>query len=90
MSTTDKRFAFWGGDIVRLLQDHPHLQLKAGDQGYVWGVYDLEPPMYEADFYSQDSSGCAMMFKEHEVERVSDPHDVRIPQDVIEFWRLAF
>ena len=41
MSISDTLFAFRNGEIVRLLSDCPHLNLKAGDQGYVWSVYDF-------------------------------------------------
>jgi len=89
MRVGESRFVYWGDEIVRLLQDHPHIDLKAGDHGYVWGVYDLDPPLYEADFYRSDGSGIAMMFVPSQVELVGDTEPVRIPQDVLDFW-LAY
>jgi len=86
-------FDYWGGEVVRLLEDHPNDGLKVGDAGYVWGVYNvyvfegLAPPFYEATFYAQDGTGIDMMFTADQVERVDDPTGARIPDDAREFWR---
>ena len=87
MLDNDIKFTFQGGEIVRLLHDHPDLNLKAGDQGYVWGVYDLLPPLYEADFYGHDGSSKAMMFQAEEVEVINDLQQVRIPEEDIKFYK---
>jgi hypothetical protein len=43
--------------------------LKAGCYGVVWGVYDLEPPLYEASFVHATGE-ADMMFVENDVEEV--------------------
>jgi hypothetical protein len=48
MSTKESGFDFWGGEIVRLLEDYPDDDLKAGD---VWSVAGFTPSLCEADFY---------------------------------------
>ena len=83
----DSNISFQGGEIVRLLHDHPESNLKAGDQGFLWGVYDLIPPLYEADFYGHDGSSEAMMFQAEDVEVVDDPQQIRIPEADIEFYK---
>jgi hypothetical protein len=40
-SAVEPNFDHWGGEVVRLLEDHPNYGLKAGDAGYVWGVYNV-------------------------------------------------
>ena len=89
MAAQKTRCAFQGGEIVQLLHDSLHLNLKAGDQGYVWGVYDTDPPTYEADFYRRDASGVAMMFEATEVALISDPRHVNVPQEVLDIWKSA-
>jgi hypothetical protein len=44
--------------------------LKAGCCGVVWGVYDFEPPLYEACFVHAIGE-ADMMFAENDVEEVS-------------------
>ena len=87
MTTKEPGFDFWGGEIVRLLEDHPNDDLKAGDAGYVWGVYNTSPPFYEADFYREDGTSIARPFTADEVEIVADMTSVRIPDYVHQFWR---
>lgn len=80
-------FDYW--EVVRLLEDHPDNNLKAGDAGYVWGVYERLgfPTEYEADFYGNDGTGIAMMFSPGDVELVDDPMSARIPDNAREFWQ---
>ncbi len=87
MSTKEPGFDFWYCDVVKLLDDHPDDELKAGDAGYVWSVANFTPPLYEADFYREDGTGTAMPFTADEVELVDDPTSVRIPEYVHDFWR---
>ena len=65
-----KNFRFCGGEVVRLVQNHPDDGLEAGDCGLVWGVYDMEPPLYEASFFDRHGSNIDMMFVEENVEEV--------------------
>jgi hypothetical protein len=89
MIERDDGFKVCGGEVFRLLHDHPHLRFSAGDQGFVWGVYDRTPAEaeYEADFYRADGTGVAMMFEKHEVELVTVAADIRIPREALEFFR---
>ena len=87
MTVSDTRFAFQGGEVVRLLSDHPDSNLKAGDQGVIWEVYDLVRPLYEADFYRQDGSDTTEMFESKEVEIVDASQSIRIPQEALDFWK---
>ncbi len=63
-----KNFRFNGGEVVRLVQDHPGDGLEAGDCGLVWGVYDMEPTLYEASFFDRNGNSSDMMFVEGDVE----------------------
>ena len=87
MTVSDTRFAFQGGEVVRLLSDHPDSNLKAGDQGVVWGVYDLARPLYEADFYRRDGSDTTEMFEAEEVEIVGASETIRVPLEALDFWK---
>jgi len=64
-----KRFRFQGGEIVRLIHDHENL--KAGTCGVLWGVYDTEPPTYEACFV-HEAGEEDFMFEAQTVEEVRD------------------
>ena len=65
---------FDGGELVRLKDDHPEDNLKSGDCGLVWGVYNLEPPLYEACFVDASGEFVDMRFQEDEVEELADRH----------------
>ena len=43
----------------------------------------------QADFYRRDGSSVAMLFEAEDVALVSDSCPVRIPQEVLEFWKNA-
>jgi hypothetical protein len=74
---SDQKFCFQGNEIVRLKHDHPDDNLKAGDCGLVWGVYDLDPPIYEASFVDQSGEFVDVMFQKEEVEELSNPQEAR-------------
>jgi hypothetical protein len=57
-----------GDEIVRLKQDCPHLGLRAGDCGLVWGVYGEQPSMYEATFRRADGKELDHMFAPDEAD----------------------
>lgn len=63
-------FRFWGGEFVRLLRDQQDYGLMAGECGVVWGVYDADPPLYEASFCNREGAFVDMMFYEGDVEEV--------------------
>lgn len=71
----EKALRFDGCEIVRLKEDHPDDNLKAGDCGLIWGVYDLVPPLYEASFVDESGEFVDMMFQEEEVEELTNPQD---------------
>ena len=83
-----KEFRFEGNEIVRLKQDHPDDGLKSGDCGVVWGVYDMEPPLYEASFFDQSGNHTDMMFVEQDVEEVLDIAQVPFLEKLEEVRRL--
>ena len=68
------KFRFQGGEIVRLRHDME--TLKAGCCGVVWGVYDMNPPLYEACFVNE-SGQEDLMFSEQDVEQI--PPDKSVP-----------
>lgn len=59
---------FRGGEVVRLMQDHPDDGLEAGDCGLIWGVYDIHPTLYEASFFDRNGDSVDMTFVEDGVE----------------------
>jgi hypothetical protein len=70
-----KSLRFDGCEIVRLKDDHPEDALKAGDCGLIWGVYNLDPPLYEASFVDESGEFVDMMFQEDEVEELTNPEE---------------
>lgn len=70
-----KVLRFDGFEIVRLKNDHPEDNLKAGDCGLVWGSYNLNPPLYEASFIDQSGDVVDVMFLEEEVEELANPQE---------------
>lgn len=78
-------FRFKGGEIVRLREDCE--ELKAGCCGVLWGVYDMQPPMYEACFV--DATGeTDMTFEEHQVDEVHELRDEPFRQRLEEIRQL--
>jgi hypothetical protein len=73
--TMTKALRFDGGEIVRLKDDHPEDSLKAGDCGLIWGVYNLDPPTYEASFVDESGAFVDMTFLEDEVEELMNPKE---------------
>ena len=44
------KFRFEEGQKVAVRDDYPELDLKAGDVGVSWALYDITPPAYEVTF----------------------------------------
>ena len=84
----EKVLRFDGGEIVRLKDDHPEDSLKSGDCGLVWGVYNLDPPLYEASFVDQYGAFVDVRFKEDEVEELADPEQARFMSRLEELRRM--
>ena len=76
-----ERFAFWGGEIVAFLHDKPKDGIRVGDPGWVWGVYDLNPPVYEATFTTGDGDEIDVMFQADEVYLVAQAPEVDATPD---------
>ncbi|HZO88268.1 MAG TPA: hypothetical protein VFB38_08005 [Chthonomonadaceae bacterium] len=58
-------FKYREGERVALRYDHSVSGLKAGAEGIIWALYDIEPPAYEVTF--TDSAGNqfdALMYEE--------------------------
>ncbi len=70
-----KTFRFDGGEMVRLKHDQPEDDLKSGDCGLVWGVYNHDPPFYEASFVDESGEFVDLMFYEEEVEELANPQE---------------
>jgi hypothetical protein len=65
----NQKFRFDGGEIVRLVRDVDGV--PAGACGVLWGVYDFDPPLYEADFVFANDE-VSLTFNEDDVEEVAD------------------
>jgi hypothetical protein len=65
-------FRFEGGEFVRLVREVPYTDVRVGDCGVVWGVYELQPPLYEACFVMQCGELSDLMFTEDDVELLRD------------------
>ncbi len=61
---------FIGGEIVKLRVDFPEAELKSGDVGVLWGVYNTDPLSYEATFRNQRLQLVDMTFEFHQVEQL--------------------
>ena len=82
-------FKFEGNEIVKLKQDSPDYNLKAGDCGLLWGVYEFNPPMYEATFIDSDGNESDLMFDENDVEEVLNLSDTLYLERFEEMKRIA-
>ncbi len=71
----DERFVFHGWETVRFLVPRPELGLTSTDLGVVWGVYDFDPPFYEATFRKQDGDQIDVEFYAEEVVLVKPEPD---------------
>ena len=60
-------FKFQEGDVVAIREDIPSLNLKSGDYGVVWVMYDMDPSAYEATFWPVGRDGFDMTVYEEEV-----------------------
>jgi len=86
-------FKFDGGEFVRLILEDPVIEdpgsgVKVGDCGVVWGVYDAEPPFYEATFVTQSGELSDLMFYENAVELLSDVREAPCPERLLEILNL--
>jgi hypothetical protein len=77
LSISHTLFCFNGGEVVRLKDDHADNHLKAGDCGLVGGIYDFEPPIYEASFGDRFGEFINMMFQEEQVEELTNPQEAQ-------------
>ncbi len=73
-----------GGHIVRLKHDPDDDDLRAGDCGIVWGVYDFQPVIYEATFLNRQQQKVDLMFAESEVELLENFDDTPFPEHLRE------
>ena len=62
------QFTLLGGEVVRLRTGHADGCLPAGTLGVVWGVYDTDPPSFEATFIDSAGDAHDIMFQPDEVE----------------------
>ena len=70
-------FRFQGGEIVRLRHDHE--DLKAGCCGVLWGVYDMNPVLYEACFV-HETGETDSMFGDADVDEIVDVSQAPFPE----------
>ncbi len=63
-------FRFAEGAVVALKNDKPGLELKAGDTGVVWALYEMQPPMYEVTFRDHSGQDFDMTMQENEITEV--------------------
>ena len=64
-------FLFAEGAIVALKNDKPGLDLKAGDQGVIWALYETQPPMYEITFHGCNGQDFDITLAENEILEVT-------------------
>lgn len=83
-----KGLAFDGGEVVRLKHDHPEDGLKSGDCGLVWGVYNLDPPFYEACFVDEFGDFTDLQFEDGEVDQLADPQEAAFIDRLEELRRM--
>ena len=86
--STRKPLRFDGGEIVRLNHDHPEDRLKSGDCGLIWGVYNFDPPLYEACFVDEFGEFVDMTFEKQEVEQLDDPRQAPFRERLEELRRM--
>lgn len=65
-------FRFAEGAVVALKNDKPDLDMKAGDIGVVWALYEMQPPMYEVTFRDRSGQDFDMTMEEDEIVEVVD------------------
>lgn len=65
-------FQFGEGTVVVLRNDRPGLDLKAGDAGVVWALYQTQPPMYEVTFRDRSGQDFDVTMTEDEITEVVD------------------
>ena len=58
---------FHEGAVVALRTDYFELGLKAGTQGTVWCLYDLETPEYEVTFRDKEGRDFDLTLCEEEI-----------------------
>lgn len=69
---------------------HVHTKFEAAktdSQGYLWFVYDGEPPIYEVAIWKQNGWGISIMVEADELELITDPKCIQIPDEALEFWK---
>jgi len=64
-------FKFREGETVALAEDHPLLNLSAGDTGVVVCLYATEPPAYEVTFRDGEGTAFDCVMSEEELTRVA-------------------
>lgn len=81
------------GDVVRLKQNFADSNLKKGNYGIVWAVYqclDEESRIYnsdyEATFWTQEGKHFDLNFEREDVERIEKLEEVSFSQEMKEFW----
>ncbi len=73
-------FQFNEDERVALTEDHPILELKAGDIGTIWTRYDTEPPAYDVTFRAPDGRDFDMVVNEDEIAAVSVSRELAASQ----------
>lgn len=81
------------GDVVRLKRNFIDFQLKKGDCGIVWAVYqclDEENRIYDSDyeatFWNQEGKDSDLNFEKEDVEKIEKIEEVPFSQEMKEFW----
>jgi hypothetical protein len=64
-------YTFHCGETVALVDDHPLLDLKAGDTGLVIVLYAMEPPAYEVTFCDLDGKEFDCLMYEEELAKIT-------------------
>jgi hypothetical protein len=77
-----QEFRYRGGELGRLRVARE--ELSAGCCGVVWGVYDMEPPLYEATFVDEHGGQQDVTFESDDVDEIVDisaaPHPGRLQE----------
>jgi hypothetical protein len=82
------------GDVVRLKKDLENTNLKAGDYGIIWAVYDFYVDEsktvlgfdYEGSFWDNQGNYDDAMFDEEDAEKVLKLEEAAFSEDMKGLW----
>ena len=71
-------FQFSEGEVVALREDYPILELRAGDTGVIWMLYDTEPPAYDVTFRASNGRAFDMVVNEDEIAALMNTRELSL------------